>query len=242
MNSYRPRNADGLEDFPGAAPFSKLLRAVAATGVSRIKFTTSFPRDFHPDIVSAIEEHPNLCDWIHLPVQSGSDRILQAMRRGHDAENYLRRIEGIKNSSRRLSLTSDVIVGFPGETIADFEATLRLIEQCRYDSLYIFKYSKRSGTPAAKLEDNLTVAEKSERFLELERVQRQIQKEVYDDYVGRTVSVLVEKQSARSVNDLTGHSTCNKVVNFKGGSYLQGQIVNVLITEAKSNSLYGQIC
>lgn len=242
VNSYRPRTQQGLEDFHGATPFVRLLRAVAATGIARIKFTTSFPRDFHPDIVSAIEEHPNLCDWIHLPVQSGSDRILQAMRRGHDSENYLSRVERIKNSRRRLSLTSDVIVGFPGETTQDFEDTLRLIEQCRYDSLYIFKYSKRSGTPAAKLEGELSTAELAERFLELERVQRALQKEIYDDYVGRTVSVLAEKPSARSADDMTGHTTCNKVVNFKGGMETQGKIVNVLITQAKNNSLYGQAC
>ncbi|HXD31012.1 MAG TPA: tRNA (N6-isopentenyl adenosine(37)-C2)-methylthiotransferase MiaB [Pyrinomonadaceae bacterium] len=242
VNSYRPKSQDGLDGFPGATPFARLLRAVAATGIERIKFTTSFPRDFHPDIVSAIEEHPNLCDWIHLPVQSGSDRILQAMRRGHDARNYLQRVERIRNSRRRLSLTSDVIVGFPGETKEDFEATLKLIEQCRYDSLYIFKYSKRSGTPAAKLSDDLTVAEMSERFLEIERVQRDIQREIYADYVGRTVSVLAEKQSARSVEDMTGHTTCNKVVNFSGGLEMQGKIINVLITEAKNYSLYGRAC
>ena len=114
VNSYRPKVLDGLEAFSGATPFSRLLRAVAATGMERIKFTTSFPRDFHPDIVSAIEECPNLCDWIHLPVQSGSDRILKAMRRGHTAADYLKRMERIKNCRRRLSLTSDIIVGFPG--------------------------------------------------------------------------------------------------------------------------------
>jgi len=242
VNSYRPKTSDGLEGFAGATPFSRLLRAVAATGIERIKFTTSFPRDFHPDIVSAIEEHPNLCDWIHLPVQSGSDRILQAMRRGHDRDSYLKRIERIRTAKRPLALTSDVIVGFPGETDEDFEATLRLIEECRYDSLYIFKYSKRSGTPAAKLDDSLSLADKSARFMELERVQRQVQSKVYGDYVGRTVSVLVERQSTRSSDDMMGHSTCNKVVNFRGGADLQGSIVDVLITEAKNNSLYGRVC
>lgn len=242
VNSYRPTSQQGLEGFAGATPFSRLLRAVAASGIERLKFTTSFPRDFHPDIVSAIEEHPNLCDWIHLPVQSGSDRILQAMRRGHDAANYLQRIERIKNSRRKLALTSDVIVGFPGETEKDFEATLKLIAQCRYDSLYIFKYSKRSGTPAARLTDDLSLTEKSERFMELERVQRSVQGKVYAEYLGRTVSVLVEKASTRSAEDMMGHSTCNKVVNFKGGSHLRGQIVDVMITEAKNNSLYGRAC
>ena len=242
VNSYRPRSQEGLEGYPGATLFSRLLRAVAATDIERLKFTTSFPRDFHPDIVSAIEEYPNLCDWIHLPVQSGSDRILQAMRRGYDAANYLKRVERIKNSQRKLALTSDVIVGFPGETQKDFEATLKLVEQCQYDGLYIFKYSKRPGTPAAKLPDEVSVAEKSERFLELERLQRELQRRVYADYVGRLVSVLVERTSARSDEDVTGHSTCHKVVNFKGDSHLLGQLVDVLITEAKPNSLYGRAC
>src|SRR6266550_2623578 len=172
VNSYRPKSLEGLEGFEGATHFSRLLRAVAATRIERIKFTTSFPRDFHPDIVSAIEEYPNLCNWIHLPVQSGSDRILQAMRRGHDSANYLKRVERIKNSRRKLALTSDVIVGFPGETQEDFEATLKLIEQCQYDGLYIFKYSKRAGTPAAKLKDEISTSEKSKRFFELDRLQR----------------------------------------------------------------------
>ncbi|HEU5130846.1 MAG TPA: tRNA (N6-isopentenyl adenosine(37)-C2)-methylthiotransferase MiaB, partial [Pyrinomonadaceae bacterium] len=149
VNSYRPRVEDGLEGFAGATPFCRLLRAVAATGLPRIKFTTSFPRDFHPDIVSAIEENPNLCDWVHLPVQSGSDRILKLMRRGHKRSDYLARIDRIKNSSRRLALTSDIIVGFPGETEEDFQQTVELVRECDYDSLYIFKYSKRAGTPAA---------------------------------------------------------------------------------------------
>jgi tRNA-2-methylthio-N6-dimethylallyladenosine synthase len=116
VNSYRPKTLSGLEDYKGATPFSRLLRAVSATGMERIKFATSFPRDFHPDIVTAIDEHENLCEWIHLPVQSGSDRVLRAMRRGHTAADYLKRIASIKNARRRLAITSDIIVGFPGET------------------------------------------------------------------------------------------------------------------------------
>jgi len=240
VNSYRPKSEEGIASYRGATPFSRLLRAVAATGMERIKFTTSFPRDFHPDIVSAIEEFPNLCDWIHLPVQSGSDRILKAMRRGYDSSSYLRRIETVKNSRRKLALTSDVIVGFPGETEADFEATLLLVKRCEYDGLYIFKYSTRPGTPAAKLTCEVLPAEMKERFLTLERLQRENQNRLYAAYVGRSVSVLVEGESARSVDDVTGHSTCHKVVNFKGDSSLRGQIVEVEITEAKTNSLYGR--
>lgn len=240
VNSYRPRSQEGLEGYSGATPFCRLLRAVADTGMPRIKFTTSFPRDFHPDIVAAIEEHENLCDWIHLPVQSGSDRILKAMRRGHDAANYLGRVAVVKNSGRKLALTSDVIVGFPGETEADFEATLRLIAECQYDGLYIFKYSKRPGTPAANLTDEVPGAVKTERFLTLQQAQREIQHKIYAGYVGRSVGVLVEGESARSDDDMTGHSTCHKVVNFKGDSSLCGEIAEVLVTEAKPNSLYGR--
>ncbi|HEY8225541.1 MAG TPA: tRNA (N6-isopentenyl adenosine(37)-C2)-methylthiotransferase MiaB [Pyrinomonadaceae bacterium] len=241
VNSYRPRIENGLEGFSGVTPFCRLLRAVAATGMPRIKFTTSFPRDFHPDIVTAIEDNPNLCDWIHLPVQSGSDRVLKAMRRGHKRADYLERIERVKTSNRRLSLTSDIIVGFPGETDEDFRQTIDLVEQCRYDSLYIFKYSKRAGTPAASFPDNVPESEQKARFLELERVQKAIQEKIYREYVGRTLSVLVERQSSRSETDLVGHSTCHKVVNFPGTSALEGEIIDVEVTEAKTNSLYGVV-
>lgn len=241
VNSYRPKLSEGLEHYSGATPFSRLLRAVADTGMERIKFTTSFPRDFHPDIVSALEEFPNLCDWIHLPVQSGSDRILKAMRRGHSAVDYLRRIDAIKNARRRLAVTSDIIVGFPGESEADFENTMQLVEKCQYDGLYIFKYSKRAGTPAAVLEDEIPEPEKTARFLALELLQESIQEKVYAGYVGKQVSVLVEKESARSPEDMTGHSTCHKVVNFRAKQTQPGEIVEVLISQVKSYSLYGEL-
>ena len=241
VNSYRPKSHEGLECYSGATPFSRLLRAVAATGMERIKFTTSFPRDFHPDIVSALEEFPNLCDWIHLPVQSGSDRILKAMRRGHNSADYLRRVDAIRRSKRRLSLTSDIIVGFPGELEADFEDTMRLVRSCQYDGLFIFKYSKRAGTPAAVLEDAVPEAEKTARFLALEELQESLQHGIYADYVGREVSVLVERESARSSEDMTGHSTCHKVVNFRASKTQPGEIVDVLISQAKPYSLYGEL-
>jgi tRNA-2-methylthio-N6-dimethylallyladenosine synthase len=138
-------------------------------------------------------------------------------------------------------LTSDIIVGFPGETSEDFEDTMRLVERCQYDSLYIFKYSERRGTPAANLPDNVSAEEKKARFLALERLQRGIQERIYRDYVGRVVSVLVEGESAKSSLDMTGHSTCHKVVNFKGAKGLAGQIVRVRVREAKTNSLYGEM-
>jgi tRNA-2-methylthio-N6-dimethylallyladenosine synthase len=138
-------------------------------------------------------------------------------------------------------LTSDVIVGFPGETGADFSDTMKLVRACEYDGLYIFKYSRRSGTPAAALPDAVPESEKTARFLELEALQVSLQEKVYGRYVGKTLSVLVERESARSKNDLTGHSTCNKVVNFGAAQAKPGDVVDVLITKAKSNSLYGEV-
>jgi tRNA-2-methylthio-N6-dimethylallyladenosine synthase len=241
VNSYRPRDERGLEGFDGATPFARLLRAVASTGMSRIKFTTSFPRDFHADIVKALEENENLCNWVHLPVQSGNNRILRAMRRGHKVEEYLERIAAVKNSQREISLTSDIIIGFPGETVEEFEDTLRLTEKCEFHGLYIFKYSERRGTPSAKLADNVSKEEKSRRFIALENLQMSIQREIYRSYVGKVVEVLVEGYSARSLSDLTGHTTCNKVVNFSGGAEFIGKVLKIRVKEAKAHSLFGQI-
>ena len=241
VNSYRPRTEAGLEGFKGATLFCRLLRAVAATEMERIKFTTSFPRDFHPDIVAAIDEYDNLCEWIHLPVQSGSDRVLRMMRRGHTASDYFKRIEAIKNARRRMSITSDIIVGFPGETDADFRDTMKLVEQVAYDGLYIFKYSERPGTPAARLDDNVSREEKTTRFLELEQVQRRLQQTIYERYLGREIKVLIERPSSKSEDDLTGHSTCHKVVNFPAPAAWLGEVARVRVTQAKSNSLYGEI-
>jgi tRNA-2-methylthio-N6-dimethylallyladenosine synthase len=241
VNSYRPKVEDGLEGFGGATPFARLLRAVASTGMPRIKFTTSFPRDFHADIVSAIDEHENLCPWVHLPVQSGNDQVLRAMRRGYKVEDYWRRVEAIKSARRRLALTSDVIVGFPGETSEAFDDTMRLVERCQYDGLYIFKYSERPGTPASRLPDDVSAEEKTRRFLALEKLQKGIQGRIYASYVGARASVLVEGESARSADDLTGHTACHKVVNFRGPKDLVGGIVEVRVVEAKTNSLYGEL-
>ena len=183
VNSYRPLTESGLENFRGATAFSRLLRAVAATGIERIKFNTSFPRDFHADIVTALNEHDNLCNWVHLPVQSGSNNILKAMRRGHTVENYLEKIDNIKNSPRRLSLTTDIIIGFPNETAADFRETLKMADYCKFDAAYIFKYSPRPGTPAFGMEDNVSGEEKTRRFLELEELVRANQCSIFGEYV-----------------------------------------------------------
>ncbi|MCA1641236.1 MAG: tRNA (N6-isopentenyl adenosine(37)-C2)-methylthiotransferase MiaB [Acidobacteria bacterium] len=241
VNSYRPKDERGLEGFSGATPFSRLLRAVAATGIPRIKYTTSFPRDFHADIIAAMDEHENLCNWVHLPVQSGSDRVLRAMRRGYTVMDYFKRISYIKHARRRYALTSDLIVGFPGETDEDFEETVKLVERCQYDSLYLFKYSKRPRTPAAKLTDEVPEEKKTVRFRLLEEVQSKIQARIFAGYLDRHLEVLVEGLSAKSKGDLTGHSTCNKVINFPGDSRLVGSILRVKVTAVKSHSLYGSL-
>jgi tRNA-2-methylthio-N6-dimethylallyladenosine synthase len=240
VNSYKPVDESGLEGFAGKTPFSRLLRAVAATGIERIKFNTSFPRDFHDDIVDAIDEHENLCNWVHLPVQSGSDRVLKAMKRLHTVDRYKKKIDRIRNSGRNIALTTDIIVGFPGETREDFDQTVELFEYCKYDSAYIFKYSPRFGTPSFKMDDDVSHEEKSARFLELEKVQKRLQSESLSRYNGRIVSVLAEKISAKSDHDLSGHSTCHRVVNFSGLPEMLGNIVDVRITEAKANPLYGE--
>ncbi len=241
VNRYRPTIDSGLEGFQGKTPFSRLLRAVAATGVERVKFNTSFPRDFQPDIVDAINENENLCNWVHLPVQSGSDRVLKAMKRGHTIDSYRKKIDYIRSSPRDISITTDIIVGFPGETEADFADTVSLVEFAGYDQAYIFKYSPRPGTPAFDMADDVVPDEKTRRFRELESVQRRTQNERLERYLGRTLDVLVEKPAARHDGQISGHSTCHKVVNFDGPRELIGQIVKVRITEVRSNSLLGSL-
>jgi tRNA-2-methylthio-N6-dimethylallyladenosine synthase len=239
VNSYRPVSDIGMEEAHGSTPFSRLLRAVARTGLERIKFTTSFPRDFHEDIVAALDEYENLCNWVHLPVQSGSDRILKAMRRGHTVESYLKRVAAIKSSKREISLTTDIIVGFPGETEQDFRDTVELVKKCQYDSAYIFKYSPRQGTPAAQMSDDVSGDEKTWRFLELEKVQKEIQRKALENCVGKTFQVLAQGRSSRYQNQLTGHTTCQKVVNFEAAADDLGKILPLKITQTKANSLIG---
>jgi tRNA-2-methylthio-N6-dimethylallyladenosine synthase len=241
VNSYRPKSLEGLEEFCGATAFSRLLRAAAATGIERIKFTTSFPRDFHPDIIEAINENENLCNWVHLPVQSGSNKILRLMRRGHTIENYFQRIDQLKSSRRNISLTTDIIIGFPDETEADFEDSLKMLDYCQFDSAYIFKYSPRGGTPAFQMSDNVSTSEKKQRFIELETLQRFNQTKIFQTFVNKTVSVLAENLSSKSEFDLSGRTSCHKVVQMKGSPKLLGKVVSVEITEAKSNTLYGKI-
>lgn len=241
VNSYRPETDSGLEAFAGKSAFSKLLRAVAATGMERIKFATSFPRDFRSDIVDALEEHENLCNWVHLPVQSGSNRVLKLMKRGHTIEKYFEKIERLRSSHRDIALTTDIIIGFPGETEEDFQDTVKMVEYCGFDMAYIFKYSPRPGTPAFEMVDDVSAGDKTLRFLELEKMQKRIQHKRLQRYLNKVLKVLVEGRSSRTDRGLTGHSTCHKVVNFTGSRELLGKIVDVRITEIKANSLFGEV-
>src|SRR5262245_13313163 len=222
--------------------FAELLRRVAVeSGIPRVKFTTSYPRDFDEEIVKVIDEHENLCEWIHLPAQSGSDRVLRAMRRGYTREEYLNKIGAIRRAKKDLAITGDIIVGFPGETDQDFNQTLSLVAETEYDGLYIFKYSPRPGTPAAAYHDSIPEEVKRERFLKLEELQLRVQKRRYQRYLNRIVEVLVEGKSARSDLDFTGHTRCHKVVNFQSDEELMGELVRVKITETKTHSLYGEL-
>jgi tRNA-2-methylthio-N6-dimethylallyladenosine synthase len=243
VNSYRPKSEEGFEGFSGATPFSRLLRAVAATGIERIKFNTSFPRDFHTDIIRAIEENENLCNWVHLPVQSGSNAVLKIMRRGHSIESYMEKVDKIKSSDRKISLTTDIIVGFPTESEENFAETLEMAEYCDFDSAYVFKYSPRPGTPAFEMNDTISEQIKTERFLKLEKVLRESQQQALKNHLNRTIKVLAERISSKNNREMTGHTTCHKIVNFKAAAdVLLGDIVNVKITECKTNSLYGVVC
>ena len=194
-----------------------------------------------PLIVDAIEEHENLCNWVHLPVQSGSSRVLKLMKRGHTIEKYLAKIDRIKAASRDIALTTDIIVGFPGETEEDFQDTLNMVKYCGFDMAYMFKYSPRPGTPAFEMADDVSEAEKTLRFLELEKAHKDIQNTQLQRYLNKVLKVLVEGVSSRSETSLTGHSTCHKVVNFKGSRDQLGKIVDVRITDIKTNSLFGEV-
>lgn len=241
VNSYRPMTDSGLEQFKGSTPFSRLLRAAAATGIDRIKFNTSFPRDFADDIVDAIDEHENLCNWVHLPVQSGSNSVLHSMKRLHTIERYFKQIDRIKSSPRNISVTTDIIVGFPGETDKDFLDTVKMVKYCEFDSAYIFKYSPRPGTPAFEMLDDVPVNVKTDRFIELEKTQKSIQNKILQRYLNKKLNVLAEKVSTKSDNDLSGHSTCHKVVNFSGSNVMLGTTINVEVTKVNSNSLFGVV-
>lgn len=223
--------------------FADLLQMLAArSGIPRIKFTTSHPRDFSPQIVRAIETWPALCPWIHLPPQSGSDRILALMNRGYTRDDYRRLVDLIRQARRDISLTGDIIVGFPGETDEDFEQTVDLVRESEFDSLYVFKYSPRPGTVASRWSDNVPDEVKTARLQQLVQIQRQIQYRRWQRYIGKVVEVLVEGKSVKSSQHWSGHTPCHKVVNFESSSHdLEGVIVRVEITKVNPHSLFGRL-
>ena len=238
------QNVNSYHDPSGKKTFAELLGAVAEVpGIRRVRFTTSHPRDFGKDIIEAIDARPALCDHVHLPVQSGSSRVLDAMQRLYDRQQYLERISWIKSARRDISITSDVIVGFPGETEGDFQETLTLLEEVEYDGVFAFKYSPRPNTPAIHLEDVIPDAEKSRRLAVLLEKQRAIQQRNNQRHVGDKVEVMVEgRNEARK--QWTGRTTQNKTLNFtsSGCSELaSGSYVPVRVTTAFPNSLVGEM-
>jgi tRNA-2-methylthio-N6-dimethylallyladenosine synthase len=221
--------------------FSELLLAVAdVPGIRRVRFTTSHPSDFTQEIVEAIESQPKICDHVHLPVQSGSTEILRAMQRTYTREHYLARIALIRGAKRPIAITTDVIVGFPGETEADFEETLSLLDQVQYDGLFSFKYSPRPNTPSLSMNDTIPEEEKSRRLALLQEKQREIQTARNATLIGETFEVLVSGKSRRE-NQWFGYSTSHRVLNFASQeSELLGTYVQVRVTGAGPNNLAGE--
>ncbi len=221
--------------------FSDLLLAVAdVPGIRRVRFTTSHPRDFGADIVAALEAQPKLCNHVHLPVQSGSTRVLRAMTRTYTRDEYLEKIAMLRGAKREIAITTDIIVGFPGETEADFAETLSLLEKVRYDALFSFKYSPRPNTPSLSMPDAISEEEKSRRLAILQEIQREIQSQRNATLVGSTFEILVSGKSRRE-NQWSGHTACHRVVNFASQQReLLGTYVQVRVTGAGPNSLVGE--
>jgi tRNA-2-methylthio-N6-dimethylallyladenosine synthase len=232
VNSY----VDPVEKSIG---FARLLKSVAAIdGVKRVRFTSPHPIDFSDELLDALVTCPQICNQIHLPVQSGSTRILREMRRGYTRESYLQLIEKIRKAPRSIAISTDIIVGFPGESEADFEDTLSLLDEVQYDSAFSFKYSPRPKTAALILPDTMTEEEKGRRLEILQEKQKRIQYKKNAAYMGRVVEVLVDNR-ARSRVSLAGRTSENKVVNLDGPETLMGQIIQVEVTGFGSNSLKG---
>jgi tRNA-2-methylthio-N6-dimethylallyladenosine synthase len=235
VNSYRDRE--------GKRSFADLLAAVGEIpGIRRVRFTTSHPRDFTRDIVAAIDTVPSLCDHVHLPVQSGSTRVLAAMQREYSREEYLERIGWIQAARRPISITTDIIVGFPGETEQDHEETLSLLRHVGYDAVFAFKFSPRPNTPAVSLSDSLPEEEKSRRLQGLLDMQREIQRPRYARHVGELMEAAVEGFNSQR-GQVIGRSSQNKTVNFTTAQPIRpapGSYVPVRITQSYPNSLAGE--
>jgi tRNA-2-methylthio-N6-dimethylallyladenosine synthase len=237
VNSY-------LDPSPAGLNFAQLLRQLGRVpGMRRIRFTTSHPRDFGKDIIDAIDENPVLCNQVHLPVQSGSTRVLEAMQRLYTRDEYMRRIEWMKNSPRNIAISTDIIVGFPGETERDFEETLALLDEVEYDSIFSFKYSPRPNTPALGLTGQIPEEEKGRRLTILQEKQRGIQLRRNAEYIGGVEEVMVEGFN-KATAQWIGRTSQNKTLNFITPSAIDdsllGQYRLVRVLRAGPNSLAGE--
>ncbi len=237
VNAYRGDTHDGEICY-----FSDLIRLIAAIdGIDRIRYTTSHPVEFTPDIIDVYADVPELVDHLHLPVQSGSDRILNLMKRGHTAIEYKSTIRKLRKIRPNLSMSSDFIIGFPGESQEDFEATMKLISDIGFDMSFSFIYSARPGTPAADLPDDVTEQEKKERLYLLQNRITQMAQQISRQMFDTEQRILVEGPSKKNPMELRGRTENNRVVNFVGPHTVIGQFVDVRITEALPNSLRGDL-
>jgi tRNA-2-methylthio-N6-dimethylallyladenosine synthase len=224
---------------PAGLTFAALLRRLAAIqGLRRIRFTSPHPNGFSDELIDTIAECPRICDQVHLPVQSGSTKILRTMRRGYTRESYLATVDRIRRASRPIAISTDIIVGFPGETEADFRDTLHLLDEVQYDCVFSFKYSPRPNTHALELRDDLEDEQKGARLKLLQDQQKVIQLNKNAGFQGRVVEVLTEGR-ARSNFSLSGRMSNNRIVNFDGPDFLLGQFVQVEISGFSANSLKG---
>ena len=237
VNAYRGLMADG-----DTADLALLIHYVAAIdGIDRIRYTTSHPVEFSDSLIEAYATVPELVDHLHLPVQSGSDRILSMMKRGHSALEYRHKINKLRKIRPGISLSSDFIIGFPGETEADFAATMKLIDDIGFDTSFSFIYSARPGTPAAFMPDNVTLETKKRRLAELQQKLLEQANGISRRMVGTRQRILVEGYSKKSEAELSGRTENNRVVNFEGPDDLIGQFATVEITRALNNSLKGTL-
>ena len=231
-------NAYG-KDLKNDYKMGDLLRDVAKTGIERIRFMTSHPWDFDDDMINAIKENDNIMPYIHLPLQSGSDRILKLMGRRYTKEEYLTLYKKLKDNIPNVSITTDIIVGFPGETRKDFEQTLDVVEKCKYDSAFTFIFSPREGTPASRMNDNVSIDEKNKRLYELNDLVNEYANEANQRYLNKTTKVLIEGIGEKG--NLFGYTDTMKLVNVDGDKSNIGKIVDVKITDIKTWSLDGII-
>src|SRR5467141_1762505 len=242
------QNVNSYKDPAGKKSFAELLAAVGEIpGIKRVRFTTSHPRDFGRDIVEAIDSVPTLCDHVHLPVQSGSTRVLDAMQRTYTREQYLERIALIRSARRSISVTSDIIVGFPGETEEDVAETLSLLEAAQYDGVFAFQYSPRPNTASLQMGDTISVEAKGRRLAVVQDRQREIQIARNNELVGQTFEVLVDGASRRPASPAggpgqwAGRTSSNRILNLSSShAGLLGQYIQVRVTRASPNSLIGE--